>query len=95
MPKDNSHRKFAVDDVLSNKLYLQSNKLRKRLIKEGYKENKCEVCNLTSWMGNEMPLELHHIDGNKNNNSIDNLMIVCPNCHTFTNTYKGKNIKKV
>jgi predicted HNH restriction endonuclease len=38
-----------------------------------------------------MPLELHHKDGNKHNNNLDNLSIICPNCHTFTDTYKSKN----
>jgi len=61
-----------------------SSKLRKRLIKEGYKENKCEDCSINEWMGKELGLELHHKDGNKLNNQLENLAILCPNCHSLT-----------
>ena len=64
---------------------------RKYLIKE--RGEKCERCGLTRWLENKIPLELHHKDGNKKNNKKENLLLVCPNCHTFTDTYKGKNIK--
>lgn len=46
---------------------------RKRLIEEGIKEAKCEICNLSEWMGKPIPLELHHIDFNHYNNNLDNL----------------------
>jgi hypothetical protein len=52
---------------------------------------KCMVCNGTEWFGKPMPLELHHLNGKSKDNSIENLMIICPNCHTFTDTYKSKN----
>jgi predicted nucleic acid-binding Zn ribbon protein len=53
--------------------------------------HKCEKCNNTSWMNNPIPLECHHKDGNRNNNTVENVEIVCPNCHVFTDNYKGKN----
>lgn len=76
--------------------YLQSNVTnsakRKRLIEEGIKEAKCEICNLSEWMGKPIPLELHHIDFNHYNNSLDNLQILCSNCHmqahNYNNNYK-------
>ena len=52
---------------------------------------KCEKCGLTHWQGQEIPLQVHHIDGNHYNNVIDNLQILCPNCHAQTDTYAGKN----
>jgi len=51
----------------------------------------CSVCNLSEWMGKVIPIELDHIDGNHENNSLDNLRLLCPNCHAQTETYKGKN----
>ena len=51
----------------------------------------CARCGLSEWLGNTIPLESHHIDGNSNNNEDQNLELVCPNCHVFTDTYKGKN----
>ena len=52
----------------------------------------CSNCNLTSWMENDIVLELEHKDGNSENNTIDNLCLLCPNCHSQTKTYKGRNI---
>lgn len=72
----------------------QTNKLRIRLIKEGIKEEKCEECGIDSWRGKKISLELNHIDGNKENHTLSNLEIICPNCHSQTSTYRGRNIKK-
>ena len=72
----------------------QSNKLRLRLLDEGYKEYKCEKCGLTEWNGLPIPLQVNHIDGNSHNHRLNNLEIICPNCHTQTDTYCGKNIRK-
>lgn len=60
---------------------------RIRLIEEGYKENKCECCGLSEWMGKPIPLELHHKDFNHYNNSLDNLQILCANCHMQAHNY--------
>jgi predicted nucleic acid-binding Zn ribbon protein len=51
----------------------------------------CARCGFSEWLENPIPLESHHIDGNNNNNEDQNLELLCPNCHVFTDTYKGKN----
>jgi hypothetical protein len=71
----------------------QSNKLRQRLLKEGYKKYMCECCELTTWNNQPISLELDHIDGNRTNHFLSNLRLLCPNCHAQTDTYRGKNIK--
>lgn len=53
--------------------------------------HQCEVCKNTEWMEQPIPLELHHIDGNHKNNHLDNLQLICPNCHALTDTYKARN----
>ena len=55
--------------------------------------HKCEHCTNTHWLNKPIPLELHHINGDSTSNELDNLMLLCPNCHAFTDTYRGKNIK--
>lgn len=51
----------------------------------------CEVCKITEWNGKPLSLECDHIDGNPHNNHIDNLRLICPNCHSQTPSFKGKN----
>lgn len=55
---------------------------------------KCEQCGLAEWNNNPIPLEIHHLDGNHLNNNLDNLQILCCNCHALTKNYKGKNISR-
>lgn len=73
---------------------VQTNKLRIKLLKEGLKEYKCECCQNTTWNDQLIPLEVHHKDGNKSNNELENLELLCPNCHALTDTYRGKNTQK-
>lgn len=51
---------------------------------------RCECCGNTEWQGSPIPLEVHHIDGDKTNNEENNLKLLCPNCHALTPNYKGR-----
>ena len=85
-PKEFEKMRIPIEKIISgehDRPYTSST-LRKRLIKEGYKENICEKCGITEWMGQKITLELHHIDGNRINNKLENLAILCPNCHSLT-----------
>lgn len=53
---------------------------------------KCECCGLTEWLGEPINLEIHHIDGDHNNNELENIQLLCPNCHSYTDNYCGKNM---
>ena len=53
---------------------------------------KCEKCGLEKWNNQPIPLEIHHIDGDHLNNALDNLQILCCNCHALTNNFRGKNM---
>lgn len=66
----------------------------KRLIKNGYKEYKCENCGINEWDGKPLRLQVHHINGEHNDNRIENLQLLCPNCHTQTDTYAKSNTAK-
>lgn len=80
------------DILVENSTWTSTDKLRQRLLKEGIKEHKCECCGNIEWFGKPIPLELHHINGIKDDLRIENLQILCPNCHAFTDNYRGKNI---
>lgn len=54
--------------------------------------HQCEICKGTSWMNNSIPLEVDHISGDHQDNRLENLRLICPNCHSQTDTYKNKNI---
>ena len=75
-------------------LHRSTFRLKNQLFKLGYKSKVCEMCGNNEWMGEDIPLELHHINGNKFDNRIENIQILCPNCHTFTDNYRGKNMSR-
>lgn len=62
--------------------------IRKRLLKE--LGHKCQKCELTSWQGKAIPLELEHVDGDNRNNSRENLTLLCCNCHALTPTWRNR-----
>ena len=80
-------------EILVKDSTYQSHKLKRRLILEGVKLYVCETCRLTEWLGKPIPLELHHINGNNSDNRLENLLLLCPNCHALTDSYRGRNKK--
>lgn len=88
--------KHDLSDILSNKVKYQSKDLKRRLIKGGILEEKCSKCGLgNSWQGEPITLQLDHIDGNHHNNSLENLRILCPNCHSQTTTWGAKGLRVI
>lgn len=72
-----------------------TNHLKKRLIKENFLENKCSnlECGINSWLGTNLVLELDHINGVNNDHRLSNLRLLCPNCHSQTDTFRSKKRK--
>ena len=87
--------KIPIDEIIVYDKYphYQSFKLKNRLITEGIKQNICENCGISTWQDKPIKMELHHIDGNRTNHLIENLMLLCPNCHSQTDTFRAKNRK--
>lgn len=87
-------QKYELSDILcENSTYNSNNSLKRRLLKEGLKENRCEnpECGITEWLGKPIVLQLHHINGVNNDNRLENLQLLCPNCHSQTDNFAGKN----
>jgi len=86
--------RLSLDKILKGEFpFYPTNNLRKRLLKVGIKENKCEECNLIDWKNKDIVCQLDHIDGNSTNHKLENLRMLCPNCHSQTLTYSGRNKK--
>lgn len=77
------------------KLLLKKQTILRILIHSGYKENKCECCGISEWNNKPITLQLHHINGNPRDNALENLQVLCPNCHTQTDNYGSKNTTKI
>lgn len=99
-PKKLKHKyKTNLNDILiENSLYTNMTTLKFRLISELNWEWKCSGCNKSTYSNNwlsdvPIPLEIDHINGTHDDNRIENLRFLCPNCHALTDTYKGKNMR--
>jgi hypothetical protein len=68
--------------------------LRDRLVAAGLKKFECEECGLTEWRGHPAPLQVDHVDGDRFNNEIENLKILCANCHMQTETWGFKGARR-
>ena len=92
------HPKFGngvpLESSLCEHSSLSSANVKKRLFSHKIKENKCEKCGITEWLGSPIVCELHHINGDPTDNRIENLQILCPNCHSQTDNFRSRNRNK-
>ena len=88
--------KQSMESILvENSTYTSTDRLKSRLINEGYKKYECENdnCHINTWHEEKISLELHHNNGNNLDNRIENLKLLCPNCHSQTDNFRGCNKK--
>ena len=87
-----AYKKYTMEEILiENSTYANIASLKQRLIKEGYLKYQCECCGISEWQGKFISLQLDHKNGNNRDHRIENLRFLCPNCHSQTDTYAGKN----
>ena len=88
-------KQIPLEEILVENRNYNSSTLKKRLIESGLKKDKCELCGCSNeWNGKPLILQLDHINGNHSDNRLENLRIVCPNCHSQTETFSNKRAKK-
>jgi len=84
----------VVEVIFFNGEIRKSSVLKKRILKENLLKYECCICkNNGEWLEKKITLEIDHIDGNKRNNTIENLRFLCPNCHSQTHSFRGRNKK--
>ena len=87
------NRKHASEHLYEGST-IKSYRLKLALLRDGLKAPRCEECQGSEWLGKPMPLELHHINGNPFDNRIENLQMLCPNCHALTDNHAGRGIHR-
>lgn len=90
-----SHPGVPLEEIMiENSPYTNMTRLKKRIIQAGLLKNVCEKCGLTEWLGEPLVLQMDHKNGDNRDNRLENLRLLCPNCHSQTETFCGKNRKK-
>jgi hypothetical protein len=82
---------LPMDQLLAAGTYRSRHNLKLRLLKEGLKSARCEACGLTEWRERPISFALHHVNGERDDNRLVNLELLCPNCHSQTDTFAGRN----
>jgi hypothetical protein len=95
-PAGNAYTKSEFIDrfLILNSPQINSHVLKSKLWKFKILPKKCQICNISEWMDRPLTLQIDHINGINTDNRLENLQILCPNCHSQTDTYAGKNNKK-
>jgi hypothetical protein len=88
-------KEIPLEKILVNGIKYKNPRLKTRLVAGGILEDRCSTCGIgNNWNGKPLVLQLDHINGNSYDNRLENLRIICPNCHTQTSTYAGRNQQK-
>jgi DNA-binding CsgD family transcriptional regulator len=82
---------LPIQDFLVADTYRARYHVKLRLLREGLKEERCEPCGLTDWRDEPVTLALHHINGKRHDNRLENLELLCPNCDSQTSNFAGRN----
>jgi hypothetical protein len=86
---------MPIEDLLVADTYRSRHNIKLRLLGEGIKQASCEVCGLTEWRGEPLSMALHHINGDGRDNRLENLQLLCPNCHSQTANFSARGRRRL
>lgn len=100
LPQDSKNKmawsrgKLLIPDeiIFSENSSYSTGVVKERILKLQLLQYKCDICGISNWNGNDLVLELDHKDGNNRNNLLSNLRFLCPNCHSQTDNFRGRNV---
>jgi 5-methylcytosine-specific restriction endonuclease McrA len=85
---------MSIEELLASDRKRNRAHVKIRLMKAGLKERRCELCGIEEWRGEALSFELHHANGDGQDNSLSNLQILCPDCHSQTDNWGGRNARR-
>ena len=85
---------MPLDELLVANRSRGRNNIKLRLLAAGLKQNRCEECGITRWRKRPLSLCLHHVNGDRHDNRLENLVLLCPNCHSQTPNFGSKNWRR-
>jgi transposase len=86
---------LPLDRLLVADTYRSRHNVKNRLLAAGVKESRCEVCGIAEWQGEPLSMALHHVNGDGRDNRLENLQLLCPNCHSQTENFSGRGRKRI
>lgn len=94
-PSFYNHTQSLESILVQHSTYVNTMKLKKKLLQAGIFQHRCMACQLDAWLSQPIPLELHHVNGDRMDHRLENLQLLCPNCHALTPTYRARNKGRV
>jgi 5-methylcytosine-specific restriction endonuclease McrA len=85
--------KMSNNDIFTKDSKTYYGLVKRRIISDNLMKYICALCNINTWNGKALTLQMDHINGNKTDHRLENLRFLCPNCHSQTDTYCGRNVK--
>jgi hypothetical protein len=81
---------LPLTELLVDGVYRARYNLKIRLVRSGVKRDECEICGLSQWRARPLTLALHHVNGDRNDNRLESLRLLCPNCRSQTDNFAGR-----